>query len=121
MLFRFFSVTVIFLTFFTFAFLPARAESIIDFSSADIEYGQYLASECTSCHLLSGKESKIPNIVGLEAETFVVVLRAYRDKHLSHEAMQNIASRLGDEEMISLAIYFESLRDEEEANKEETN
>ncbi len=34
----------------------------------DIEFGEYLSSECTACHLLSGKESNIPSIINWEPE-----------------------------------------------------
>ena len=85
-------------------------EQHVNFEDADIEYGQYLSNECTSCHLLSGKESNIPNIVGLEADTFVFVLLAYKEKTIEHEVMNNIASRLGEVEIKSLAVYFASLQ-----------
>ena len=76
----------------------------------DLEYGEYLSSECTTCHLLSGKQSKIPTIVGWEQNSFIAVMRAYRDKELKNEVMQSIAFRLGDKELKSLAAYFATIK-----------
>ncbi len=76
----------------------------------DLEYGEYLSSECTTCHLLSNKQSKIPTIIGWEQDAFVAVMRAYKDKELSNEVMRNIAFRLGDKELKSLAAYFATIK-----------
>ncbi len=76
----------------------------------DLEYGEYLSSECTACHLLSGRQSKIPTIIGWDQGAFITVMRAYRDKKLKSEVMQNIAFRLGDEELKSLAAYFATIK-----------
>lgn len=75
-------------------------------SSADVEYGRHLSSECTTCHGASKSDSTIPDIHGLGEAHFVEVLRAYRAKALPNPVMQNIAVRLGDEEISALAAYF---------------
>lgn len=74
--------------------------------SADIEYGRYLSSECMTCHGVSKSDSTIPNIHGLGEVHFVEVVKAYRAKALPNPVMQNIAGRLGDEEIAALAAYF---------------
>jgi len=76
----------------------------------DLEYGEYLSSECTACHLLSGKQSNIPAIIGWEQSSFIAVMRAYKDKELKNKVMQNIAFRLGDKELKSLAAYFATIK-----------
>jgi len=76
----------------------------------DLEYGEYLSSECTACHLLSGKQSKIPTIIGWDQGAFIAVMRAYKDKERKNEVMQNIAFRLGDKELKSLAAYFATIK-----------
>gem|GEM_PF-5989568 len=82
--------------------------------AADLEFGEYLSSSCTSCHLISGEESNIPSIVGWDMEGFIHVLEAYRNKELENEVMQNIALSLDDEEILALAAYFFTIgRDEE--------
>lgn len=73
---------------------------------ADIEYGRYLSSECTTCHGASKSDSAIPLIHGLGEIHIVEVIKAYRAKALPNPVMQNIAGRLGDEEIAALAAYF---------------
>ena len=76
-------------------------------AKADLGYGEYLAGECVTCHRKSG--AGIPQINGVEAETFVTIMKAYRSKQLDNKVMQMMAGRLGDEQIISLAAYFSSL------------
>ncbi len=83
-------------------------------AQVSIEYGEYLSAECTACHLLSGKESNIPTIIDWDPESFIAVLTAYKNKELENKVMQNIATRLGDDEMASLAAYFATIKPKEE-------
>ena len=76
-------------------------------AKADLGYGEYLAGECVTCHRKSG--AGIPQINGIEAETFVTIMNAYRSKELDNKVMQMMAGRLDDEKIISLAAYFSSL------------
>ena len=76
-------------------------------AKADLGYGEYLAGECLTCHRKSG--AGIPQINGIEAETFVTTIKAYRSKELDNKVMQMMAGRLDDEQIISLAAYFSSL------------
>lgn len=75
-------------------------------AGGDIELGRYLASECMTCHRGATATSTIPNIFGLAEAHLTIVIRAYRDKELPNPVMQNIAGRLSDEEIASLALYF---------------
>ena len=75
----------------------------------DIEYGQYLAAECSSCHHQSGASEGIPAIHGMDAEVFVALMLAYRSKEMENPVMQMIAGRLNDEQIGSLALYFSAL------------
>ena len=79
-------------------------------TAADPEFGEYLSSQCTTCHQLSGNANGIPTIVGLEPLTFVTIMQAYRMRELGNEAMQNIASTLSDDDIKSLAAYFASIK-----------
>lgn len=78
--------------------------------AGDIAYGQYLASECVTCHQLSGKSDGIPSVIGWPPDSFVAVLNAYRTKVRTHEAMQAIAARLSDQDVAALAAYFASIK-----------
>jgi len=77
--------------------------------AADIEYGEYLASECVTCHQASGAENGIPSIVGWPEESFVAVMKSYKNKDRENPVMQTIAGRYGEEELAALAVYFRSL------------
>jgi cytochrome c len=72
----------------------------------DIQLGRYLSSECVTCHRGATAKSTIPNIYGIGEKTFVEVVKAYREKKLDNAVMQNIASRLKDDEIEALAAYF---------------
>jgi len=78
-------------------------------SGGDIEYGQYLAAECVTCHSATGADNGIPPITGWIVQSFVSVVNAYKSKELENPAMQTIANRLDDEQISSLALYFASL------------
>ncbi len=90
--------------------LSAALYSQTALAEVSLEYGEYLAAECTGCHLLSGKESNIPSIIDWDPESFIAVLSAYKNKELENKAMQNIATRLGADEMESLAQYFATIK-----------
>lgn len=83
-------------------------------TAADKELGEYLSSQCTTCHQLSGKSNGIPSIVGWEFATFVFVMKAYKNLELPNKAMQNVASTLSDEDIASLAAYFASINPKSE-------
>jgi cytochrome c len=75
-------------------------------AAADIELGRYLASECMTCHRAQTAASSIPNLTKVPRDHFVAVIKAYRSKELPNPAMQNVASRLSDEDIESLALFF---------------
>ena len=72
----------------------------------DPAYGEYLASECVTCHRLGGNESGIPGIGGWPEQAFVQALHAYKSGARTHPAMRMIAGRLSNEEIAGLAAYF---------------
>lgn len=75
----------------------------------DTEYGEYLANECTSCHLRDGSSEGIPSITHWPTEDFVIAMHAYKRKVRMHPVMQMMAGRLSDEEIAALAAYFEKI------------
>lgn len=75
----------------------------------DAEYGEYLASECTTCHRSDGDDDGIPAIVGWETAVFVTALHAYREKNRDNPVMQLVTGRLSDDEIAALAAYFKDL------------
>lgn len=75
----------------------------------DPEYGEYLSSECLTCHRADGEDSGIPSITNWPTEDFVVAMHAYKRKMRPHPVMQMMAGRLSADEIASLAAYFEGL------------
>ena len=98
---------VIFLITFFCKFAFSDEQQII--AMGDIDYGQYLGAECSSCHHQSGANEGIPAIHGMDAEVFVALMLAYRAKDMENQVMQMIAGRLDDEQIGSLALYFSQL------------
>ena len=76
----------------------------------DPEYGEYLASECTTCHQADGKDKGMPSITGWPTNDFVVVMHAYKVKARTHPVMQMMAGRLSNEEIAALAAYFKGVK-----------
>ena len=75
----------------------------------DVEYGEFLAAECTTCHRRDGGADGIPSITGWPEDGFVTVMHAYREKVRPNVTMQTITARLGDEDIAALAAYFATL------------
>lgn len=75
----------------------------------DIAYGEYLASECLTCHKRDGADDGIPSITYWPEEDFVIAMHAYKRKLRPHPVMQMMAGRLSDEEIAALAAYFRTL------------
>jgi cytochrome c553 len=88
----------------------AAAPATLSQASGDRALGQYLSSECVTCHQLSGRFDGIPPIVGWREESFVEIMNEYKTKKRDHAAMQTIASRLSPEEISALAAYFGSVK-----------
>lgn len=79
-------------------------------AAADAAYGEYLSSECTTCHRSDGKDKGIPSIVGWPPEQFIAVLKSYKVKDRQNRIMQTITGRLTDEDMAALAAYYATLK-----------
>ena len=77
--------------------------------AADKAFGQYLSSECVTCHQLSGRYEGIPPIVGWPEPIFIEAMQDYRKKRRDNPIMQTVADRLSAEEIAALAAYFGSL------------
>jgi cytochrome c553 len=87
------------------AFLPAT----LSHASGDRALGQYLSSECVTCHQLSGRFDGIPPIVGWPEDSFVEIMNEYKTKKRNHAVMQTIVGRLSPDEIAALAAYFGSV------------
>jgi cytochrome c len=85
--------------------LPPEILAIV----GDKDYGEYLASECLTCHKRDGADDGIPSITFWPTEDFVIAMHAYKKKLRPHPVMQMMAGRLDDEEIAALAAYFAEL------------
>ncbi|GGD33520.1 c-type cytochrome [Sinisalibacter lacisalsi] len=77
--------------------------------AGDVDYGEYLSTECMTCHQADGDDEGVPSITGWPEEDFVVAMHAYKQKIRPHPVMQMFAGRLSDEEIAALAAYYGSL------------
>ncbi len=77
-------------------------------ADGDPEYGQYLSSECVTCHQ-AAVTGTIPSIHGMQADGFITMMKLYRSKQLENRTMQTVAGRLSDEDIAALAAYFSTL------------
>jgi cytochrome c553 len=76
----------------------------------DRALGEYLAAECTGCHLAGGRQPQgIPAIAGWPEDQFIAVLNAYKSGQREHQVMQAIAARLSQDEIAALASYYGSV------------
>jgi len=79
-------------------------------AAGDRALGEYLAAECTGCHIAAGRPPQgIPAIAGWPEDQFVAALNAYKSRQREHRLMQAIAGRLGQDEIAALASYYGSL------------
>jgi cytochrome c553 len=79
-------------------------------TAGDRALGEYLSSECVTCHQLSGHYQGIPPIVGWPEDSFIQIMDEYRSKRRSNPVMQTIAGKFSNEEIAALAAYFGSLK-----------
>lgn len=80
-------------------------------AAGDRALGEYLSTECVTCHRISGPPvAGIPAIRGWPEDQFAAVMSAYKSKQRENIVMQSIAGRLSVEDIEALAVYFGSLK-----------
>lgn len=92
----------------TFVLLPFALRTAA--AAGDRALGEYLSSECVTCHQLSGRYQGIPPIVGWPEPSFIEIMNEYRDKQRSNPVMQTIAGKFSNDEVAALAAYFGSVK-----------
>jgi cytochrome c553 len=91
--------------------LPMLCGHVMGQARGDKAFGEYLSSECVTCHQVSGRAvGGIPPIVGWPEDQFLAVMEAYRKKERENNVMQVIAGKLRDDEIAALAVFFGSLK-----------
>jgi cytochrome c len=73
--------------------------------AADAAYGEYLASECVTCHGANADVST-PALDALRYEQLIAALKAYRSGSRTNPVMQSVARSLDDAAIEALAAYF---------------
>jgi cytochrome c553 len=81
------------------------------FAAGDRALGEYLSSECVTCHQLSGRDHPgIPSIIGIPEARLAEALNEYKAKKRSNAVMQTIVGKFSSDEIAALAAYFGSLK-----------
>ncbi|GIW56081.1 MAG: hypothetical protein KatS3mg082_2485 [Nitrospiraceae bacterium] len=78
-------------------------------AAGDPEYGEYLAAECFACHPQNDPVGPMPPLHLLPSDYFIRALREYRSGVRANVAMALVARNLSDEDIESLATYFQLL------------
>jgi cytochrome c553 len=81
----------------------------LTFAEGDPEYGQYLSSECVTCHQ-SSVAGTIPSITEMNEDGFIALMKLYRSRQLDNPTMQTVAMRLSDADIAALAANFSALK-----------
>jgi len=71
----------------------------------DAEFGEYLASDCVSCHTSSAAQT-IPSLEGLPRDSFLHLMAASRQRALPNPIMQITAAKFSNDELAALAEWF---------------
>jgi len=75
-------------------------------AAAAQERGPELASMCASCHRLDGRDQGIPSIIGMDKQTFIHAMAAFKSGARSNSMMHAVALQLSDAEIATLAAYL---------------
>ncbi len=94
----------------SFALLLAMPQSAL--ADELFEYGEYLSSQCSTCHRLDAFEGGIPPLGHLPKDYFIIAMREYKSGRRDNPAMVSVANALTDEEITALAIYYAAQRQE---------
>jgi cytochrome c553 len=80
-------------------------------AAGDRALGEYLSSECATCHQTSGRQQGgIPAIIGFPEDQFIALMGAYKNGQRDNQVMATIAGRLAQDEIAALASYYGSLK-----------
>ena len=87
------------------AAVPAAADEMF-------EYGEYLSAQCSTCHRLNAFEGAIPPLGHLPRDYFIVAMREYKSGRRDNPAMVSVANALSDDEIVALAVYYATIREQ---------
>ncbi len=76
---------------------------------ADVDYGEYLAGDCQTCHQAVATGGAVPVIAGQEASYLIKALLSFKSGERENQVMQSVTQGLGDEEIAALALYLSNL------------
>ena len=75
-------------------------------AAAGADQGAQLAATCASCHGPAGDDRGIPTIAGLDEQTIMRAMQAFRASEAPSHVMHAVALSLTDEELASVAHYL---------------
>lgn len=95
----------------SFAAVAAGLAAVPAQASGDRALGEYLSSECASCHAAGAQAgAAIPALAGMPADQFVAIMGSYRAGERENAAMRNIAQQLSEQEIAALAAYYAEMK-----------
>ena len=75
-------------------------------AAASDDQGFQIAAACASCHGPAGSEQGIPSIAGVDEQTIIRAMQAYRANEAPSHVMHAVVLSLTDEELASVAHYL---------------
>jgi sulfide dehydrogenase cytochrome subunit len=79
-------------------------------AAAAADQGAQIAAACASCHRLDGRDTGIPPVVGLDEQSIVQAMLAYRSGQRAGQIMKVVAASLSPEELAAVAHYLAARR-----------
>ncbi|MFK7867495.1 MAG: cytochrome c [Alphaproteobacteria bacterium] len=93
---------------FAMAMIAMCAVKSANADQAALDYGAYLAQECSSCHHQNA--TTIPSLAGIDRDHFIEAMMEYQAGLRTNQAMQSVAKSLGVDELNALGLWYESLK-----------
>jgi cytochrome c553 len=75
-------------------------------AAADADQGAQLAATCASCHSAAGSDQGIPPLAGLDEQTIISSMEAFRASETPSHVMHAVALSLTDEELAIVSNYL---------------
>ena len=75
-------------------------------AAAEADRGAQLAASCASCHAPTGRDQGIPALAGLDKQTIMSAVQAFRASEARSHVMHAVALSLTDEELAIVSDYL---------------
>jgi sulfide dehydrogenase cytochrome subunit len=75
-------------------------------AAGEDDQGFQIAATCAACHGPAGSEQRIPAVAGLDEQTLIRAMQAFRSSEVPSHVMHAVALSLTNEELASVAHYL---------------